>query len=165
MKWPTCSPTLKSFNKLTTVQKMTQTEENSGWIFTGSQKSWTESCLLWKILAWTFITFHGIELSLLVGRQVWISFDRKGELSSGCITITARFDAERLSSITLAWLMNFGTDPLLKVCSTLPTDTEVNSPARPDNVLSADVDGVARIRDMIMETRISRCHCSWICYS
>merc|ERR1712142_20625 len=84
-------------------------------------------------------------------------FDRKGELFFWVHhQLTARFDAERLSN-NLPEVDELYWDRPIKEGFAPHTQYKYGGefPSRPDNIKFSDVDGVARIRDMlIMESRI-----------
>merc|ERR550519_1397839 len=139
--------------------KMTQTPGKFNMGYTGSQKNPEQR-----------VAYFGEDLGMNVHHVTWhmdypfwwddrygYSLDRKGELFFWAHhQLSARFDAERLSNN-----MNFVDElywdrPIYEGFAPHTTYKYGGEfPARPDNIRFEDVDGVARIRDlMIWEDRI-----------
>ena len=139
--------------------KMTQTPGKFHMSFTGSKKNPEQR-----------VAYFGEDIGMNVHHVTWhmdfpfwwedkygYSLDRKGELFFWMHhQLTARFDSERLSNHLNLVDELYWDRPIAEGFAPHTTYRYGGEfPARPDNVNFEDVDGVARIRDMIiMESRI-----------
>ena len=139
--------------------QMTQTPGKFDMAFTGSQKNPEQR-----------VAYFGEDIGLNVHHVTWhldfpfwwddhygYNLDRKGELFFWAHhQLTARFDAERLSNNLDLVDELYWDKPIVEGFAPHTTYQYGGEfPARPDNVRFEDVDGVVRVRDMIIhESRI-----------